>query len=725
MARLLNNAASVSLTFMETIASLHRFPQDFIEFLKQEPDSEFFWSLIIPALEARILSYNEKLPDGLHRIESTWLITALDHILILKRILRDTPKLQDPPTSRDSPTLQDASTSQDIPGAQVTAGSEHFLGNTPVPASASAAVSISKYTAPSDVDHVTLHSEDAAVPGSEDAAIPDSEDAAIPDSDDVTLSDSEDAAVPSSEDAAVPDSEDAAVLDSDNVTFSDSEDAAVLDSDNVTFSDSEDTAVPDSEDAAVPDAEDAAVPDAEDAAVPDAEDAAVPDSEDAAVPDAEDAAVPDAEDAAVPDAEDAAVPDSEDAAVPDADDSLVLAYQNVRLSISRDTAVPNSEITPVSETETALSNSEDVTFSAFEDSGISVSVFQDTAISNDIGVSKPALNHAPVPTQEPTAPGTTSATESSQTTDHFTSHENHSDSPLSSHLLDRQPNYTTLISVERLSMSFSIWSSFPNLFWEQSAEGLLLKGHTIKERFASFLQGGVKKKSELTVQKLQYRFASIVTYLAYMRITETERVFPARIQEFINTFDFLVPDISTYEETLACGQRWVDLCQQILSEKEDYNERAKNRMAFCQQVPEGYNVNLGPVFLPLDDNLFEIDNRSGRRKRNEHAGVLRSQNIMAWSQESGANLAANAIIDFLGEFFKTLDLRQIYIERQQKRPPPSDEGEDLSAKRMRIDSIITPNNFESEIDDWVSLFFDSEIEASDYISYYFTSEQTI
>ncbi|KAL6898365.1 hypothetical protein GGI43DRAFT_92980 [Trichoderma evansii] len=213
---------------------------------------------------------------------------------------------------------------------------------------------------------------------------------------------------------------------------------------------------------------------------------------------------------------------------------------------------------------------------------------------------------------------------------------------------------------------FEQWSGDPSSFWDQSAKPLQLTQATYVERFQAFLAQALKEGSQLQIQVIltqpanievfrgfrmhtlhtlrdvsqfqmqiyQYRFTCVLAYQFWIRFSSSTSIYDKvhkltspRIREFLRIAGLPPDNESACSDVLFSGRR---------------------RYEFCRQLqPNGNDVDYGPLFRPdIPDAIWDRPTPYARKKFEKYLEISRSKNISRWSEESGAQSAAKAILDF-------------------------------------------------------------------------------
>ncbi|KAL7936933.1 hypothetical protein V8C35DRAFT_294233 [Trichoderma chlorosporum] len=361
-----------------------------------------------------------------------------------------------------------------------------------------------------------------------------------------------------------------------------------------------------------------------------------------------------------------------------------------------------SEDTTTSEDATAsedTTTSEDAT--ALEDT----TTLEDTTAlkeSNASSMNSPVHGNSPTPLMTNATPRESEAPENLEATvytmidgDILASSSENFTSP---RYIENHTNYTTHEDTRRLTSSFPLWISQPSEFWKQSAEGLQFKDNMFKANVKLVFNYSNTKKSKLQIQSLQYRFISVIAYFTYVQMAQKQIVTLQNVKEILLHFDIPIEEAENYKALLTSGRRRVDFCQQVCS-NEDSFARAQRRLAFCQKFcPSEQFIDLSPLFLPVNDEMWERQDYRNKKKFNKYVAIFRAQNVVTWSQESGAYFVQRSIIAFclqyIGDYW--FDQMHVQVRIHGKRPAPIDK--DVTEHSQTVANVdkrpASPNNRE-------------------------------
>lgn len=145
--------------------------------------------------------------------------------------------------------------------------------------------------------------------------------------------------------------------------------------------------------------------------------------------------------------------------------------------------------------------------------------------------------------------------------------------------------YANRLSTNKISLKFDSWIQKPEEFWEHAENTIRLKKEgDAGTRLKVFVQDAVTKKADAEIQKLRYRFTSILVYQSFQKTMETNVISPRLAQHFFQRMN--IPLESEHD------------CLLLL-------HGGKNRIHFNQQIsPERDEIDHGPQCLPdLNDNM--------------------------------------------------------------------------------------------------------------------------
>ncbi|PTB43835.1 hypothetical protein M441DRAFT_54978 [Trichoderma asperellum CBS 433.97] len=210
--------------------------------------------------------------------------------------------------------------------------------------------------------------------------------------------------------------------------------------------------------------------------------------------------------------------------------------------------------------------------------------------------------------------------------------------------------YADRASTKEMSSLFRSWIENPQeAFWEiENTLGLKEEGDTgAKLKF--FIQNAITKRTAVNIQKLQYRFTSILVYQSFQKIMNAQRITPALTRQFLERIDISLESESDCTLLLQGG---------------------KNRIEFNRNIaPHKTEIDHGPQCIPeLEDNLWDYAKDAHSRTRAKVRNViaeLQSQNITSWSERSRAHLAAKRILHHGQKFLGLIDVQTINTETKR------------------------------------------------------------
>ncbi|EHK48884.1 hypothetical protein TRIATDRAFT_280911 [Trichoderma atroviride IMI 206040] len=197
-------------------------------------------------------------------------------------------------------------------------------------------------------------------------------------------------------------------------------------------------------------------------------------------------------------------------------------------------------------------------------------------------------------------------------------------------------------STKEMSSLFRSWIQNPQEnFWKiENSLGLKEKGD-FSARLKFFVQNAIIKRTAVNIQKLQYRFTSILVYQSYRKIMDAVRITPALTRQFLERIDISLESEKDCTLLLRGG---------------------KNRIEFhCEIAPHKDAIDYGPQCIPeLNDNLWDYPKDAHSRVRvkvRNAIAKLQSQNITLWSERSRAQLAAKRILCHGQKFLGLIDVQ--------------------------------------------------------------------
>ncbi|KAL7917286.1 hypothetical protein ACQKWADRAFT_307131 [Trichoderma austrokoningii] len=193
-----------------------------------------------------------------------------------------------------------------------------------------------------------------------------------------------------------------------------------------------------------------------------------------------------------------------------------------------------------------------------------------------------------------------------------------------------------------MSSLFRSWIQNPQeAFWEIENSLGMKEEENISARLRFFIQNAITKRIKVMIQKLQYRFTSILVYQSYQKIMNASRITPALTRQFLANIN-ISPDFDSDCTMLLQGGR--------------------NRIEFSSKIaPQKDEIDYGPQCIPdLSDNLWDYHHDAHSRARakfRKTIAELQSQNITSWSDRSKAHLAAKRILCHGQKFLGLIDVQ--------------------------------------------------------------------
>lgn len=145
--------------------------------------------------------------------------------------------------------------------------------------------------------------------------------------------------------------------------------------------------------------------------------------------------------------------------------------------------------------------------------------------------------------------------------------------------------------------TFKLWTSDPDLFWQQTAHPLQLLGSTLDERLKAFYEHAAGQESEVEILNFIRRFDSVIAYLEYKRrFPWAYSVSHARVAEFLEQIQVAREQTNKYREFLLCGRRRLLFCHLLSKDQVDFKGFSHNDTRFD-------DIDYGVLFLGLDDRM--------------------------------------------------------------------------------------------------------------------------
>lgn len=146
--------------------------------------------------------------------------------------------------------------------------------------------------------------------------------------------------------------------------------------------------------------------------------------------------------------------------------------------------------------------------------------------------------------------------------------------------------YADRLSTKEISLYFESWAKEPKTqFWEHKSNttGLQSRGDA-SARLKDFVQDALIKKSTVDIQKVQYRFTSILVYQSFQKMMNTEYITPGLTQQYLERIGIPLESEPACTLLLHGGKNRIDFDHQIALDRDE--------------------IDHGPQCLPeLNDNM--------------------------------------------------------------------------------------------------------------------------